>query len=105
MCFTQRDRSGTIHSPKPSSPIMTQGDRTMTIERRKFLAATAATGAALSLTDAATAAAVQGANERLRVGVMGTGGRGTGLATSFQRLPNVDVTFVCDVDRGRADAA
>ena len=71
----------------------------MTIERRKFLAATAATGAALSLTDAATAAAVQGANERLRVGVMGTGGRGTGLATSFQRQPNVDVTFVCDVDR------
>ena len=77
----------------------------MTLDRRTFMAATAATGVALSLTDAASAAAVQGANERLRVGVMGTGGRGTGLARAFQQQPNVDVTFVCDVDRGRADAA
>lgn len=77
----------------------------MTLDRRTFLTGAAATGAALSLADASSAAAVQGANERLRVGVMGTGGRGTGLATSFQRMPNVDVTFVCDADRGRAEAA
>jgi predicted dehydrogenase len=65
----------------------------------------AATGAALSLTSAASAAAVQGANNRLIVGVMGTGGRGTGLATAFQHQANVDVAFVCDVDQARAGAA
>ncbi|MBM3994788.1 MAG: Gfo/Idh/MocA family oxidoreductase [Planctomycetes bacterium] len=76
----------------------------MTLDRRELLGAGAVTGAFL-VADAAGAAAIQGANERLRVGVMGTGGRGTGLARSFQQQPNVDVTFVCDVDRGRADAA
>jgi predicted dehydrogenase len=77
----------------------------MALDRRTFLGTAAVTGAALSMADAATAAAVQNANARLRVGVMGTGGRGTGLATAFQNQRNVDVTFVCDVDRGRADAA
>src|SRR5437660_12004498 len=76
-----------------------------TMNRRRFMAAAGAAGAALTFADASSAAAVQGANERIRVGVMGTGGRGTGLARSFQQQANVDVTFVCDVDRGRADAA
>jgi predicted dehydrogenase len=77
----------------------------MTLDRRAFLTATAATGAALSLADAANAAAVQGANQRLIVGVMGTGGRGRELAGAFQRQPNVDVAFVCDVDQGQAERA
>jgi predicted dehydrogenase len=75
------------------------------LDRRTFMGATAATGAALSLMDSADAAAVQGANERIRVGVMGTGGRGTGLASAFQSQANVDVTYVCDVDQARADRA
>jgi predicted dehydrogenase len=75
------------------------------LNRRGFLAAAATTGAALSLTTAASAAAVQGANTRLSVGIMGTGGRGSGLATAFQQQPNVDVTFVCDVDQARVDRA
>lgn len=78
------------------------------INRRRFLAtagAIGATGALLSTQDAASAAAVQGANERIRVAVMGTGGRGTGLAGAFQRQPNVDVVTCCDADMGRAEAA
>jgi predicted dehydrogenase len=75
----------------------------MTLDRRSFLGAGAAAGS-LILSDAATYAAVQDATARLRVGVMGTGGRGSGLATAFQRMPNVDVTFVCDADRGRAES-
>jgi predicted dehydrogenase len=39
------------------------------------------------------------------VGVIGTGGRGTGLAKEFQRQPGVEVAYVCDVDRKRADKA
>src|SRR5438477_145749 len=50
------------------------------LDRRGFLAAAGAVGTAgavLSLPDAASAAAVQGSNDRILVGVMGTGGRGT----------------------------
>ena len=74
------------------------------INRRAFMAA-AATGASLALASASSAAAVQGANARLIVGVMGTGGRGTGLATAFAQLPNVEVAYCCDVDPTRADGA
>jgi predicted dehydrogenase len=75
------------------------------INRRGFMAAAAATGVGLSLTSAASAAAVQGANTRLVVGVMGTGGRGTQLATSFAQQPNVEVAYTCDVDQTRAERA
>src|SRR5689334_13510816 len=70
------------------------------INRRTFLGATAAAGLALRATGAQESAANQ-----LVVGVMGTGGRGTGLATAFQRLSNVDVAYTCDVDEGRANQA
>lgn len=75
------------------------------LDRRGFLAAAGTAGAVLSLPDAASAAAVQGANERVLVGVMGTGGRGTQLARGFAGLPNVEVTMVCDADLGRAESA
>jgi hypothetical protein len=75
------------------------------LDRRTFMAGTAASGAALTLADASSAAAVQGANQRINVGVMGTGGRGTGLARAFQGQPNVNVTYVCDVDESRRNAA
>jgi predicted dehydrogenase len=39
------------------------------------------------------------------IGVMGTGGRGTGLAGAIQREPNVDIAYVCDVDLARAERA
>jgi predicted dehydrogenase len=71
------------------------------MNRRHFLGATAAAGLA-----AATAAAGQpgaGANNRLIVGIMGTGGRGRSLATTFQQQPNVEVAYVCDPDRAAVD--
>jgi predicted dehydrogenase len=76
------------------------------VDRREFLAAAAATTVALNVAgSAASAAHVQGANNRLVVGVMGTGGRGTSLARSFQRQQDVEVAMVCDVDQARAEAA
>jgi predicted dehydrogenase len=74
---------------------------TTPIDRRHFLAGTAAGVAAASLASCASA----GPNSRLVVGIMGTGGRGTGLAGTFQQQPNVEVAYVCDPDRARVDRA
>jgi predicted dehydrogenase len=71
------------------------------INRRHFLGAALASGVALGV----SAADKESANDRLLVGMMGTGGRGTALATSFARMPNVTVTYTCDVDKKRAAGA
>jgi predicted dehydrogenase len=73
------------------------------IPRRHFLAAGAAAGLALSTRSAAQEN--QGADQKLIVGVMGTGSRGTELASAFQRQPGVEVAYVCDVDQQRAERA
>src|SRR5262245_57041602 len=73
------------------------------INRRHFLGAALATGAALGLK--ARADEKPTASDRLVVGVMGTGGRGTSLATSFARQPGVTVAYVCDADQKRAASA
>jgi predicted dehydrogenase len=68
------------------------------LTRRTFLGAAAATGVGLSLASAADTPA----SDKLIVGVMGTGGRGIGLATTFAKQPGVEVAYVCDVDSNRA---
>jgi len=74
---------------------------TESLTRRTFLGAAA--GAALTV--AATRADQPSANSALRVGVMGTGGRGTEHARLFAEQPGVTVAYVCDVDMKRASAA
>jgi predicted dehydrogenase len=69
------------------------------LSRRTFLGTSAA---ALATTPRLMAA---DANDKIVVGVMGMGGRGTGLAQLFARQPNVEVAYVCDVDAGRAAQA
>jgi predicted dehydrogenase len=66
--------------------------------RRTFLGASVATVASAPRLAAA-------ANERIVVGVMGTGGRGTSLAKTFAGRPNVQVAYVCDVDPARVKEA
>src|SRR5438309_6213460 len=72
------------------------------INRRHFLAASAGSGLALAK---AAAQANERANQKLLVGVMGTGGRGTGLAAAFQRQAGVEIAYVCDADEARAERA
>jgi predicted dehydrogenase len=70
--------------------------------RRHFLGAGLATGAALL----SASARADGPADQLTVGIMGTGSRGTSLATLFAQQPAVTVKYVCDVDKKRAaDAA
>jgi predicted dehydrogenase len=71
------------------------------MNRRTFLGATAAAGLALRTGTAAEPAA----SEKIVVAIVGTGGRGTGHATSFAKQPGVSVAYVCDVDSARAGKA
>lgn len=41
---------------------------------------------------------IAGANDRVSVAVIGANGRGAGMAATFAKQNNTDVTFVCDVD-------
>jgi predicted dehydrogenase len=66
----------------------------MSCSRRTFLA-TAASGLVLGARLAASG--VQGANDRIRIGVIGTGGRARGLMTLLKKIPGNDVVAVCDV--------
>ncbi len=66
----------------------------MSCSRRTFLA-TAASGLVLGARLAASG--VQGANDRIRIGVIGTGGRARGLMTLLKKIPGNDMVAVCDV--------
>ncbi len=74
------------------------------LSRRGFLKTTAA-GAALGLT---MPSRVLGANDHVNFGVIGTGGRGTGLLRNLVQRSgeeNISVPAVCDVFRKRLTAA
>ena len=73
--------------------------------RRDFLAGTVGVVGASAL-PASAAPVVQtssspdrvlGANDRVRVGVIGTGRQGTGVMRGHQRLADVDIAAICDV--------
>jgi predicted dehydrogenase len=65
----------------------------MDYDRRTFL--TTATGLAIGTRLAASSA--QSANNRIRVGIIGTGGRARGLMNQLKTLPGAEITAVCDV--------
>ena len=60
------------------------------VTRRVFLATTTAFGASRVL----------GANDRIRLGVIGPGGRASYLMRLVKNLPNVELVSVCDVYEG-----
>lgn len=41
---------------------------------------------------------IQGANDRIRMGIIGVNGRGNGMGRNFSQQKNVEVATVCDVD-------
>ncbi len=70
----------------------------MTIERRDFLKQAAAT-TALGLT--LPTARVLGANDRVRLGIIGPGARGQELMNEFVKAPNVEFVALSDVYNSR----
>jgi len=82
-----------------------QNDKT----RRHFIKNVVTGAAALSLGgilpgfSAKSYASILGANDRVRVAMMGVNSRGLALANNFSLQPNCEITYVCDVDSRAAD--
>ena len=73
--------------------------------RREFLrqavlgaAAISVGGLAPGLSTAASARKVKGANDRIRIGVVGVNSRGSALAQGFAKMEGAEVACICDVD-------
>ena len=81
----------------------------MKTSRRNFLKTAGATSALLSVggvvpgVSAASYGRIIGANDRIRLSVIGVNGRGTALANGFAQLSECEVATVCDVDRRAID--
>lgn len=73
------------------------------IDRREFIGKSSKTIVALSAGTAVmgrTKRAVS-ANEKIRMALIGVGGRGTSLIQGFAKWPEVDVTYLCDCNPRR----
>ncbi len=65
--------------------------------RRRFLKA-AGGAAAVSLMSAASAKKVLGANDRIRIAIIGLRGRGWDHVKGYQPIPGVEIAYFCDID-------
>jgi predicted dehydrogenase len=74
------------------------------LTRREFIGATAG-AALLSATSVNASARIQGANDRVRIGLIGSGGRGRQVAGFFLKHPDAQYTAVADVFKPNVDAA
>ena len=70
------------------------------ITRRDFISTTAA---ALAATRATSIGAAQGANDRIRVGIIGCGNRGNQVATDWMKHKDTVFVAACDVAKDRLD--
>ncbi len=75
-----------------------------TANRREFLKQSAATVVAAAALSQQVSSAANAANGKLRVALIGCGGRGTHDANLFKNTPNVELAYVCDVDVARREA-
>lgn len=69
--------------------------------RRQFLKLASAGVAAATTYCGTQVSQAKSANDRISVALIGCGGRGMGDAGQFKKLPNVEVSYVCDVDERR----
>ncbi len=71
------------------------------LSRRGFMKSTMAVGAGLAL--AGTASRVLGANDDIRIAVVGVGGQGGGHMGYFSKIPGVRLVAICDADRDHVE--
>jgi predicted dehydrogenase len=79
------------------------------IERRSFIKSSIATAGVIAASPAretlgapmsGVGGAIQGANDQIRVGLIGCGGQGNWDASDFAKQPNVKIVALCDVYDG-----
>jgi len=75
-----------------------------TSTRRSFLA-NAGAGVAASTLFSTVKSSAAGANERVRIGVIGCGGQGNSHQNALATLSNVEIGYVCDIDEKRLSAS
>ena len=76
------------------------------IRRREFLKCTPAASVAAPYVVSSSAAGLAGAtapSDRVTLGCVGLGGKGTGGMRNHMRWPDVQVVAVCDPSQGRRD--
>src|SRR5690349_3392699 len=67
------------------------------VSRRQFLTASALALTGLSTVDFPAMANPTYKNEKIRLGLIGTGARGVGLATLIREMPAVELIACCDI--------
>src|ERR1043165_6528143 len=67
------------------------------LSRRSFLTTSAVGACATSALTLSASAQAQGANERLNIGLIGTGGRCRHLMGALAKVPNTRMAALCDV--------
>jgi predicted dehydrogenase len=76
------------------------------LTRRTFVRRTIPGGAFVSVAGAQAArAALNAPSEKVVLGLIGCGGRGTHVIRGFSALPNVEIRWCCDLEESRAQAA
>lgn len=73
------------------------------ISRRRFVHSTVAATAALAATRPGLGAL--GANERIRIAFVGTGGRGNAHIATLKARKDIEIAAICDVDDAQLDRA
>src|SRR5690606_4569644 len=73
------------------------------IKKATIGAAAFSVGGAFTGVGARSYAIIVGANDRIRVGMMGVNARGLALANNYASQPNCEIAYICDVDSRAAD--
>jgi predicted dehydrogenase len=88
----------------PSGDVIVSASKSKQIERRRFLQASAAAAAAVSLASLPSVHA--DGSDTLRIGLVGCGGRGTGAASNALRAdPNLKLVAMGDAFRDKLDGS
>src|SRR5690606_28782744 len=80
------------------SPAMKSASQ-YALNRRRFLQAGSAAGASLILAGTQASGRVLGANDRLRIAVIGVNGRGQAHIDGYSGLDNVEIACLVDPDQ------
>jgi predicted dehydrogenase len=88
-----------------SNPDNRRDNKPRNLTRRSFLGRSAGAVSLYGAAISARSAPARGANETIRVGLIGCGSRGPYLGFVFQSQPNVQVVAVCDVYRKHREHA